>query len=82
MGKEIGNRADESRNGSKIHFMLILSIGTFSLLAFKVIIDTYVFISVLNLVFQLKCFFFLWFNDFLLCLFSLLFGFCESIVCF
>ena len=74
---------------------LYLSIGAFSPLTFKVIIDRYVFIAFLNLVFQvIICFFFVpfflifafpfWFDEFLLyvCLCSVLFGFCESIECF
>ena len=41
-------------------------------------IDTYVFIAVLILTsFPIEVFFLLWLNDFLLCLLSLLFGFCE-----
>ena len=66
-----------------IQVLFSLLTETFSLLAFKVMIDTYVFIAVLILTsFPIEVFFLLWLNDFLLCLWSLLFGFCESVICF
>ena len=68
---------------------MCLLIAAFSPLTFKAIIDRYVFTAILNLVFPLiLCFFFvpfsfLWFGGFLpSCLCSLLFGSCDSVVCF
>ena len=72
--------------------ILCLLIGAFSPLIFKIIIDTYVFIAILNFIFQLIiCFSFVpfiflvvvvgWF-PFILFLYPLLFCFCECVVCF
>ena len=69
--------------------ILCLLIGALSPLTFKVIIDRYVFIAILNLVFQLiLCFSFLlffggvgWF-PFISCLSIFLFSFCECNVWF
>ena len=65
---------------------LCLLIGALSPLTFKVIIDQYVFIAILNLIFKLiLCFSFLflvgWF-PFILCLCPFLFSFCEYNVWF
>ena len=71
--------------------ILCLLLGAFSSLTFKVIIDRYVFITILNLNFSnwlcislfLSVFFFVvWLFPFILCLYFLLFGSCESTVCF
>ena len=73
--------------------ILCLLIGEFGPFTFKVIIDKYVFIAILNLVFQLILylffvpfflFFLLWFDGFHLYYTWVLFFlfFCESVVCF
>ena len=70
---------------------LYLLMSTFSLLIFKVMIDTCVFIAILNLISQfilyfffipLVFFFLFWLDGFLLYLSSLLLSFCESIYMF
>ena len=64
-------------------------LGLVSLLTVKIITDVYVFISILNLIFQLMSYFFLpvftfviWWFSFVLCMNSFLFGVCESVACF
>ena len=67
---------------------MCLLIGAFIPLIFKLIIDKYVFIINLCLVFPSILYFYivsffslLWFDDFLL-FYTHVFGFCDSIVCF